>query len=163
MKRFFAKYISYASLKDDLIKMYSEEFTEQENWKELATFYQTPLGKKVIEKTPKLSAKGAQLGMERVQANQAELQKMIQDELRENPRQRYVSAFVYPRIKPSQPGEPPALAGGVTSRQLPRSRGRLVLTSPVETRRANASVSDVRLPAPLTASAPCCSLSASLV
>lgn len=80
MEKFFAKHLSYADIKDELIDLYVAEFTEEE-LKELARFYQTPLGKKSVEKLPVLTAKGAEIGMKRVQANQAELQQMIREEL----------------------------------------------------------------------------------
>lgn len=79
MKRFFAKYMSFESLKDDMAKIYQESFTEAEI-KELITFYQTPLGKKLLDKTPDLTKKGAELGAKRVQDNLPELQKMITED-----------------------------------------------------------------------------------
>ena len=48
MKTFLSKYMSWASMKDDMIKIYMDEFTEQE-LKELLAFYQTPLGKKTVQ------------------------------------------------------------------------------------------------------------------
>jgi hypothetical protein len=81
MKKFLTKHLSYAALKNDLIKLYTKEFTEKE-LKQLAAFYKTPVGKKAAEKMPALMAKAGQLGMKRVQDNQEELKKMIQDELK---------------------------------------------------------------------------------
>ncbi len=80
MKKFFSKYMSYASLKDDLITTYVDAFTEKE-LKEITAFYKTPVGKKMVEKMPELMSKGMEIGMKRVQDNQAELQKMIQEEV----------------------------------------------------------------------------------
>jgi hypothetical protein len=80
MKRFFNKYMSFDSLKDDMAKIYMESFTEAEI-KDLTKFYQSPLGKKLLEKMPDLMKKGSELGVKRVQANQAELQKMIREDL----------------------------------------------------------------------------------
>jgi hypothetical protein len=79
MKAFLSKYMSWASMKDDMIKIYTDEFTEQE-LKDLLAFYQTPLGKKTIQKMPKLMAKGAELGQARVQQHLPELQQAIQAE-----------------------------------------------------------------------------------
>jgi hypothetical protein len=80
MRKFFAKYLSFGSMKEEMTRIYAEEFTEAEV-KEMTAFYKTPTGKKTIEKTPLLTRKGGELGMKRVQENQAELQKMIQDAL----------------------------------------------------------------------------------
>ena len=76
MKAFFGKYMSWATLKDDMVKIYMAEFTEPEV-KELAAFYQTPLGKKTIQRMPALMAKGAEMGQRRVQEHLPELQATI--------------------------------------------------------------------------------------
>ena len=78
MRAFFDKYMSWASLKEDMTKIYMSEFTEQE-LKELLAFYQTPVGKKSIQKMPTLLAKGAELGQQRVQQHLPELQQAIQE------------------------------------------------------------------------------------
>jgi uncharacterized protein len=78
MRAFFAKYMSWASLKEDMVKIYMAEFSEQE-LKELLAFYQTPVGKKTIQKMPSLLAKGAELGQQRVQQHLPELQQAIQE------------------------------------------------------------------------------------
>jgi hypothetical protein len=80
MREFFTKYLSYKNLKDELITLYAEEFTEDE-CRELIKFYETPVGKKMADKQPKLAAKGAQLGASKVDAHKAELQQLIRDEL----------------------------------------------------------------------------------
>jgi len=76
MKKFFTKHMSYASLKNDLIDIYAKEFTEPE-LKELVVFYRTPIGKKLVQKTPTLTKKAMELGQRRVQDNLEELKAMI--------------------------------------------------------------------------------------
>ena len=73
MKAFLSKYMSWASLKDDMTKIYMAEFSEAE-LNELTKFYQTPLGKKTMQKMPALMAKGAEIGQKRVQEHLPELQ-----------------------------------------------------------------------------------------
>jgi hypothetical protein len=79
VRRFLSKHLSLESLQEELITIYTAEFTEEE-LKQLTAFYQTPVGKKAVEKLPQLMAKAGQLGVARVQANQAELQEMIEEE-----------------------------------------------------------------------------------
>jgi hypothetical protein len=79
MMEFLNKNMSYESLKPDLVKMYSEEFTSSE-LREINAFYLTDVGKKSIEKMPKLMMQGGQLGATRVQENIGDLQAMIQAE-----------------------------------------------------------------------------------
>lgn len=77
MLEFFKKYMSWASLKDDMAKIYAEAFTVKEI-QDLVVFYKTPTGKKAAQKLPELASKGAELGMTRVQKHMPELQNMIQ-------------------------------------------------------------------------------------
>jgi len=79
MLAFFAKYMSYESLKPDLISIYSTEFTASE-LKAAREFYSTPAGKKFIASMPKLMGLGAKLGGDRVQEHMPELLKAVEDE-----------------------------------------------------------------------------------
>ena len=79
MSAFLQKHMSWQSIEPEMAKIYMQEFTEAEI-KEMTTFYKTPLGQKVITRTPGMMAKGAEIGQARVQQNMAELQKMIADE-----------------------------------------------------------------------------------
>ena len=79
MKAFLNKYMSWASLKDDMTKLYMAEFSESEI-NELTKFYQTPLGKKTVKKMPALMTKGAEIGQKRVQDHLPELQAALQGE-----------------------------------------------------------------------------------
>lgn len=78
MRKFLTKHISYAALKDDLIQIYMDEFTEPE-LRQITAFYKTPAGKKLAEKGPALLGKSMMLGMDRVAQNQEELKQMIQE------------------------------------------------------------------------------------
>lgn len=75
--RFFSKYMSYESLKEDLIKLYVEEFTEKE-LNEIIAFYETQTGRKVLKKLPIVMARGGQLGASKIRPNIGELKKMIE-------------------------------------------------------------------------------------
>lgn len=79
MSDFFNKYMSYESIKPDLIKMYTEVFTTQE-LKDLNAFYATPTGRKAMKVMPTLMTRGGQLGVKRVQDNIGELQRMIKEQ-----------------------------------------------------------------------------------
>ncbi len=79
LQEFFARYLSYPSIKADLVQMYTESFTADE-LDQLIAFYQTPLGRKTLEKLPELMRRGGELGRARVQAHLPELQTMIEAE-----------------------------------------------------------------------------------
>ena len=81
MRKFFAKHISYSALKDDLVKIYTDEFSEEE-LRQIITFYKTAAGKKLVEKSPALLGKCMQLGLSRVSKHEDELKQMIEDEVK---------------------------------------------------------------------------------
>ena len=77
-QKFFNKYLNWESVKEDTITVYTQEFTEPE-LKKLAEFYKTPVGKKASEKMPKLVFISGQIGLQKAQANQAELRQMMEE------------------------------------------------------------------------------------
>lgn len=79
MVKFFNKYMSYQSLKPEMIELYSSEFSAKELI-EIREFYSTNTGKKALIKAPMLMGKGAEIGSQKVQQNINELQQMIKDE-----------------------------------------------------------------------------------
>ena len=78
MKTFFDRYMSWASLESDFIKIYTEAYTEEE-LKEITVFYKTPVGQKTVRLMPELMRKGGEIGNRRVQENMHELVKLLQE------------------------------------------------------------------------------------
>ena len=78
LQSFLTKYLHWDSVKEDTITAYTHEFTEPE-LKKLTEFYKTPLGKKANEKMPQLAFISGQIGLQKAQANQAELRQMIEE------------------------------------------------------------------------------------
>lgn len=83
MLDFFRKYMSWDSIKDDMARVYAENFTESE-LKELTAFYQTPIGKKLAQRLPELTSRGSEVAMQRVQAHMPELQQAIAQEMQKS-------------------------------------------------------------------------------
>ena len=76
---FMRKYMSYESLKPELVELYAGEFTAAE-LKEARQFYSTTTGRKFIASMPRLMTLGASLGSAQVQQHMGELDRMIKDE-----------------------------------------------------------------------------------
>jgi hypothetical protein len=74
MRAFLQKHASFAAMEDDLIKLYSEAYSE-EDVVALVAFYETPLGQRVITATPTISAKAAAMVTERMNALMPQLLK----------------------------------------------------------------------------------------
>lgn len=59
--------VGWDKLKPDMVKLYTSHFTEQE-MQDLIRFYESALGKKVLEKMPTLTAQSAQLTQGKLEA-----------------------------------------------------------------------------------------------
>lgn len=73
MREFFNKHLGWSAIREDIIKLYAEAFSEDELGK-LAEFYRSPLGKKSLEQIPSLSAKSMQKAQERMREHLPEFQ-----------------------------------------------------------------------------------------
>ncbi|TDJ04089.1 MAG: DUF2059 domain-containing protein, partial [Deltaproteobacteria bacterium] len=70
-------------IKDDVIKMYTQSFTEQE-LNELTAFYKSPTGQKALSTMPTLMVKTIQIGQQNIKEHLSELQKEIEKRTEEN-------------------------------------------------------------------------------
>ncbi|MDT4812241.1 hypothetical protein FQZ97_451980 [compost metagenome] len=70
--------VGWDKIKPDLIKLYTDNFTESE-LKQLNTFYASPLGKKVLERMPRLTAQSAQLTQSKLQNAVDPVNKLLAD------------------------------------------------------------------------------------
>lgn len=68
LETFVAKQMAWDDLKGDVIKLYTDAFTEQELL-DIISFYESPTGQKTILTMPFLMQEGAQLGQKRIEAN----------------------------------------------------------------------------------------------
>lgn len=78
MLTFFTKYLGWAIVKDEVISIWKNTFIETEI-RELTAFYRTPTGQKALKVMPALTAKGAQIGQQRVQQHLSELIRMVEE------------------------------------------------------------------------------------
>ena len=72
------KAVGWEVVKPDLVKLYTSHFDEQE-MQELLAFYQSPLGRKVLEKMPMLTAQSARLTQNRLEAAVPRVNKLLAD------------------------------------------------------------------------------------
>lgn len=75
--------LSWESLKEEYIQLYAETFTEEE-LEGIIEFSKSPLGKKMAEKSPVLMQKSMEIGRQHAQQVMPEVQKAIQDYMKEN-------------------------------------------------------------------------------
>ena len=61
MLKWIQKYMTWDAMRPELIRLYTDTYTEAE-LKQLAAFYKTPLGQKTLTKTPELLQKTAMIG-----------------------------------------------------------------------------------------------------
>jgi hypothetical protein len=79
MEAFFAKHMSFAALREPLVEIYAQEFTAEE-MRAASEFYGTPMGRKFLEKMPRLMQLGGELGQRQVMENMGDLIAGIQAE-----------------------------------------------------------------------------------
>ncbi|MCY1247828.1 hypothetical protein D9M72_611950 [compost metagenome] len=70
--------VGWNKIKPDLIKLYTDNFTESE-LKDLNAFYASPLGKKVLDKMPRLTAQSAQMTQSKLQNAVDPVNKLLAD------------------------------------------------------------------------------------
>ena len=83
VKAFYDKYSNWEVIKDDVIKMYTQSFTEQE-LNELTAFYKSPTGQKALSTMPTLMVKTIHAGQQNIKDHLPELQKEIEKRTEEN-------------------------------------------------------------------------------
>ena len=76
LRDFLEQNIGWNAMKEDIISMYMQSFTETE-LKEINSFYTTPTGRKLTTQLPELIKQRDRLAMQRMQDNIGELQKLI--------------------------------------------------------------------------------------
>jgi len=76
MREFFAKYTSFAALREDFATMYMQRFSELQ-LRQLIAFYQTPTGRLAVHELPRLVEAGAALGKRKVEEHMSELREMM--------------------------------------------------------------------------------------
>ena len=72
------KAVGWDKLKPDMVKLYTSNFNEQE-LKELISFYESPLGQKVLQKMPTLTAQSAQITQGKLETAVPEVNKLLAD------------------------------------------------------------------------------------
>ena len=80
LRRFYSDQIGWDAMKDEIIGLYVEGFTEQE-LNEMVGFYSTPTGKKMIHTVPVLMMERAKIAMLRIQQSQPKLQKQLKNKI----------------------------------------------------------------------------------
>jgi hypothetical protein len=76
LRDFLEKHIGWKGLKDDIVAMYMQAFSETE-LDEINSFYGTATGQKLIARLPELIQQRDRLAMQRMQENIGELQQAI--------------------------------------------------------------------------------------
>jgi hypothetical protein len=83
LKDFYHEQMSWTALEPEYTRLYLELFSEPEV-RELITFYQSPLGQKLLVKMPVLMTKSSELATRRIQAAMPQLMQRMQEAM-QNP------------------------------------------------------------------------------
>lgn len=81
-RAFYQKCLSWPAIREHYIETYTKEFTEKELlW--MAKFYNSPFGKKMLHKIPKLMEAGIRFGQDQVKKNERELEQIVSELMKE--------------------------------------------------------------------------------
>jgi hypothetical protein len=81
------KVFASGDLESEVAALYMQAFSERE-LRELAEFYRSPLGQKVLTTLPEMMQKSAEIGMRRAKEHSAELQEMLEKARKERGNQK---------------------------------------------------------------------------
>ena len=84
LRQFFSRYVTWDNLKAQYADLYADAFSEDE-LREMAEFYRTPVGQKMALSAPALMRQGAELGERAVREHMPELQEMIRRQMQPAP------------------------------------------------------------------------------
>lgn len=76
--KFFSKYMSWNSIKDEVANLYASEFTANE-LKDITAFYKTPTGQKAMKNIPALMNKAGEIGIKHVNDHRTEFEQMLEE------------------------------------------------------------------------------------
>ncbi|TWU47871.1 DUF2059 domain-containing protein [Rubripirellula reticaptiva] len=77
IREFFEKYFAYDVLKDEIVELYDNSFTDEEI-QQMIAFYSTPVGQKAVRLLPALAIASGELGVKPAEANIKDLHRAIE-------------------------------------------------------------------------------------
>lgn len=94
------KRLGWKALEPDFISLYASTYTEEE-LDGIVAFYKSPVGQKMLDKTPELMAKSTEITQQRMREVQPEFNQMIQD---------FMKSMAAATPRPAPADAPPAKA-----------------------------------------------------
>ena len=82
LREFMDEHFRFEDMEPDFIRMYTDLYTEEEI-RGMTAFYRTPLGQRMVETLPELSAASQRIAMERLQARMPELMQRLMAAMQE--------------------------------------------------------------------------------
>lgn len=106
MEEFYATHLTWARMKPELVSIYADAFTEAEI-RELTAFYQTELGRKMMERMPEVMGRSAEISQRLVQAHLPELAQKVMTRMQEDPEaMRRAMEEAQRMLQAAQPNQP---------------------------------------------------------
>lgn len=76
-RAWYKKVFTQGDLEGEMVKIYMGAFSEDEI-RQLAAFYRTPIGQKALSKMPEVTKQGAEVGLRLAKEHSGELQEMLE-------------------------------------------------------------------------------------
>jgi hypothetical protein len=107
MDEFYATHLSWEKMKPEMVRVYTSTFSESE-LRELTAFYQTELGRKMVERMPEVMARSAEMSQRIMQEHMPELTQKIMARMQSDPELMRRAAQEAARMLPPSKTQPPA-------------------------------------------------------
>ena len=78
MRAFFEEHLAWEEIEPDYVALYTDLYTEEE-LREIAQFYQTDVGRKMVEVMPEMAVRSQQIAQRHIQEHAGELQQAIME------------------------------------------------------------------------------------
>jgi hypothetical protein len=78
LREFMDEHFRYEDMEPDFVRMYADAFTEEEI-RGLVAFYRTPLGQRMVQTLPEITAASQRIVMERLQSAMPELMQAMME------------------------------------------------------------------------------------
>ncbi|HEU0080071.1 MAG TPA: DUF2059 domain-containing protein [Longimicrobiaceae bacterium] len=107
MEEFYATHLGWDRMKPEMVRLYTGTFTEPE-LRELTAFYQTEIGRKMVERLPEIMARSAEMSQRILQEHMPELTQKVTARMQSDPELMRRAMQEAERMRQPSKTQPPA-------------------------------------------------------
>lgn len=105
LDEFYATHLTWEKMKPEMVRVYTDTFTEPE-LRELTAFYRTEIGRKMVERQPEIMVRTMEISQRTVQEHMPELTQKIMERMSDPEFRRRAAEKAERMMPPSKPRNP---------------------------------------------------------